>query len=70
MFLPIANGQDFSSVRKCREEVIVKSIGNSTITPRKPENVEDVRKDFYVLAESVAARLHEQGLKYRYGSLN
>lgn len=58
-----ANGLDFSDVRKCGEEAVIKSIGNSATTPRDLLDAEDVQMVIYVLAESVAARLREQGLK-------
>lgn len=57
-----ANGNDTSPVAVQGEEGLVKSIGNSTTTPRDLEDEEDVRTVAYVLAESVAARLREQGL--------
>lgn len=58
-----ANGLDPSDVRKSGEETVIKSIGNSTTAPRDLLDAEDVRMVVYVLAESVAARLREQGLK-------
>ncbi|MBP2640188.1 MAG: polymerase [Firmicutes bacterium] len=58
-----ANGLDNSSVRLSGEESIVKSIGNSTTATRDLVNENDVKMVFYVLAESVAARLRQSGLK-------
>ncbi len=58
-----ANGQDASVVRKFEElqddDSGVKSIGNSTTTPRDLVNEEDVKITVWLLAESVAARLRE-----------
>ena len=58
-----ANGLDTAPVRKTDERTAVKSIGNSTTCPRDLVNNEDVRLVFTVLAESVAARLRDYGLK-------
>jgi len=60
-----ANGYDTSLVRKENTSAPVKSIGNSTTTPRDLENDEDVKIVLYVLAESVAARLRENGFRCR-----
>ena len=58
-----ANGLDYAPVRKLGEESIVKSIGNSTTTPRDLLNINDVKIIIYVLSESIAARLRQHGLK-------
>lgn len=58
-----ANGIDEAPVRKSGEDSIIKSVGNSTTTPRDLVNNEDVKLIVYVLAESVAARLRRHGLK-------
>ena len=58
-----ANGLDYAPVRKLGEESIVKSIGNSTTTPRDLLNLNDVKLIIYVLSESVATRLRVHGLK-------
>ena len=60
-----ANGFDDSPVKKENTHAPVKSIGNSTTTPRDLENNEDVKIVLYILAESVAARLRENGFKCR-----
>lgn len=60
-----ANGFDDSPVKKENTHAPVKSIGNSTTTPRDLENDEDVKIVLYILAESVAARLRENGFKCR-----
>ncbi|MDR7867144.1 MAG: DNA polymerase IV [Sporomusaceae bacterium] len=60
-----ANGLDDSPVRRSGEEGFIKSVGNSTTTPRDLLSEEDVRLIVFVLAESVAARLRRHGLKCR-----
>lgn len=54
-----ANGLDTSPVSKANAPIPVKSIGNSTTTPRNLTSEEDVRIILYVLAESVAERLRD-----------
>ena len=56
---------DSSPVADFQNDPVVKSIGNSTTTPRDLERDEDVKIILYVLADSVARRLREQGLKGR-----
>jgi len=58
-----ANGLDESPVRQVGEASFIKSVGNSTTTPRDLVNDEDVKLIIFVLAESVAARLRRHGLK-------
>jgi len=60
-----ANGYDDSPVRKENTSAPVKSIGNSTTTYRDLINDEDVKIIIYVLAESVEARLRENGFRCR-----
>lgn len=60
-----ANGYDDSPVRKENTHGEIKSIGNSTTTPRDLENDEDAKIVFYVLSESVATRLRENGFRCR-----
>ena len=60
-----ANGLDAAPVAQSGEESFIKSVGNSTTTPRDLVNIEDVKMIVYVLAESVAARLRRHGLKCR-----
>lgn len=57
-----ANGLDNSIVSKRDHEPMVKSIGNSTTSPKDLKNLEDVKIVAYILAESVAARLKEAHL--------
>ena len=65
VLIAFANGLDDSPVRKENTDAPTKSIGNSTTTPRDLENNQDVRIIIYTLAESVAARLRENGFKCR-----
>lgn len=58
-----ANGLDAAPVSHAGEDSLIKSVGNSTTTPRDLENNKDVKLILYVLAESVAARLRRHGLK-------
>lgn len=60
-----ANGYDSSQVKKENTHAAVKSVGNSTTTPRDLETDEDVKIILYVLSESVAARLRENGFRCR-----
>ncbi len=65
-----ANGLDDSPVRRSGEENCIKSVGNSTTTPRDLLTEEDVKLIVFVLAESVAARLRQHGLKCRTVAVN
>ena len=58
-----ANGYDDSPVKLENTSAPVKSVGNSTTTPKDMETDEDVKIVLYILAESVAARLRENGLR-------
>jgi DNA polymerase-4 len=58
-----ANGQDQTPVNHESESAAIKSIGNSTTTPRDLVNNEEVKIIIYLLAESVAARLRDNGFK-------
>lgn len=60
-----ANGYDDSPVKLENTGAPVKSVGNSTTTPKDMETDEDVKIVLYVLAESVAARLRENGFRCR-----
>lgn len=65
MLHSFANGTECSPVRHKDEISDVKSVGNSTTTPRDLVNEEDVKTVFRVLCESVSTRLREKGLKGR-----
>lgn len=60
-----ANGMDQSPVMRMDEESQIKSVGNSTTTPRDLENNEDVKIILFVLSESVCARMREHGFLSR-----
>lgn len=60
-----ANGYDDFPVKVENTRAPIKSVGNSTTTPRDLENDEDVKIVLYILAESVATRLRENGFKCR-----
>jgi len=60
-----ANGYDDSPVKYEDAHAPIKSIGNSTTTPRDLVNEQDVKIVLTILAESVAARLRENGFKCR-----
>lgn len=60
-----ANGYEDSPVKPDGTSAPIKSVGNSTTTPRDLETDEDVKIVLYVLAESVAARLRENGFRCR-----
>lgn len=63
MLYYFANGIENSPVKHKDEITDVKSVGNSTTTPRDVANDKDAKTVFRVLCESVATRLREQGLK-------
>ena len=58
-----ANGLDGSPVSVSGAESMIKSIGNSTTTPRDLKSDGDIKLILYVLCESVAMRLREHGLE-------
>lgn len=58
-----ANGYDDSPVYNQDYQAPIKSIGNSTTTPRDLVNNQDVQIILFALSESVAARLRENGFK-------
>ena len=62
MIWDFANGRDYSPVSEYSEKNLVKSVGNSTTTHRDLVDNEDVKMVMYVLSDSVARRMREQGL--------
>lgn len=60
-----ANGEDTSLVARIGDETVIKSVGNSTTTPRDLENDEDAKIVYYMLCESVAERMREAGFLAR-----
>lgn len=65
MLWHFANGLDGSPVAAAGSSMEIKSIGNSTTTPRDLVGLHEVRLTFLVLAESVATRLRENGFRAR-----
>ncbi len=65
MLWVFANGMDKSPVCNVGYRPEIKSIGNSTTTPRDLTTLEDVKVTTWVLAESVAARLREHRFRAR-----
>ena len=63
MLSMFARGLDETPVSEYGEATPIKSIGNSTTTPRDLVNPEDVKLVLYLLSESVAKRLRENGLE-------
>lgn len=63
MLQHFARGEDYSPVRHMNLSRDIKSIGNSTTTPRDLKNNEDAKIIFTVLAESVARRMRKHNLK-------
>lgn len=62
MLHSFANGNDTSTVALYGETSPVRSIGNSTTSPRDLKDITDVKIIMGVLADSVARRMREQGL--------
>ena len=60
-----ANGEDRTPVRPVDHRSCVKSVGNSTTPPHDLTGISDARCIYYLLAESVAARLREGGFRAR-----
>ncbi len=58
-----ANGLDESPVMPTDFRAAIKSVGNSTTPPHDIETPEDARCIYYLLAESVAARLRQEGFR-------
>jgi DNA polymerase-4 len=58
-----ASGLDTSEVASTGSSPDIKSIGNSTTTPRDLISIDDIRLTVWVLAESVAERLREHGFR-------
>lgn len=56
-----ANGEDRSEVLYAGESPPVKSVGNSSTTFRDLKNDEDVKQMFFILSDSVSARLRDGG---------
>lgn len=70
MIKSFALGQETSPVRPCTVDAAIKSIGNSTTTPHDIATMDDARCVYYLLAESVAARLRDSGFRTRCVSIS
>lgn len=64
-----ANGYENSPVAPDGSTPLIKSVGNGVTAPRDLVNEADIKSVQYVLTESVARRLREQGLKGRVVSI-
>ena len=62
MLRRFARGEDTSPVLPMEEDEPIKSVGNSTTPPHDVETMEDLKCIVYLLADSVGARLRQQGL--------
>ena len=58
-----ANGRDYSPVRQYQAQPVIKSIGNSTTTPRDMADDDALRLTLWLLCESVASRLRGHGFR-------
>ena len=65
-----AAGLDRSPVMPSDARMAIQSIGNSTTPPHDLETLADARCLYYLLAESVAARLRQEGLRARCVSIS
>lgn len=63
MLWGFANGHDTSTVTNAGVHPVIKSVGNSTTTPKDLKTDNDVKITLYVLCESVAERLREQNFQ-------
>lgn len=63
MLYLFANGLESTPVKKMDDRDIIKSIGNSTTTPRDMKNINDANLIFHLLSEQVCKRLRSHGLK-------
>lgn len=59
----MAAGQDRTTVASIESESDIKSIGNSNTMPRDLVDDNDVRAAFYMLGESIAERMRENGFE-------
>ena len=70
MLWRFANGYDTSPVATYGDECLIKSIGNSATTPRDLVNDDDARLMLYVLSDSVAERMRDNGFLGRVVSIS
>lgn len=65
-----ANGWDQAPVMPSVAEEVIKSVGNSTTTPYDISTLEQARCVYYMLAESIAARMRENGFRTKCVSIS
>lgn len=65
MLQAFANGWDRAPVKPSTAEEAIKSVGNSMTTPYDIATIDQARCVYYMLAESVAARMRENGFRSR-----
>ena len=70
MLKAFAMGLDKSRVMRVDEKEVIKSIGNSSTPPHDIKTPDEAKGMIYVLSESVAARLRENGFRARCISLS
>ncbi|WP_050698188.1 DNA polymerase IV [Anaeromassilibacillus senegalensis] len=63
MLWSFANGHDASAVTNAGVHPVIKSVGNSTTTPKDLVSDDDVKITLFILCESVAERLREQNFQ-------
>ena len=63
MVWSFANGHDASAVTNAGVHPVIKSVGNSTTTPKDLVSDDDVKITLFILCESVAERLREQNFQ-------
>jgi DNA polymerase-4 len=70
MLKAFAMGLDHSRVMQSDEKEIIKSIGNSSTPPHDIKTPTEAKSMIYVLSESVAARLRENGFRSKCVSIS
>ena len=63
MLWGFANGRDTSTVTNAGVYPVIKSVGNSTTTPKDLVSDDDVKITLFILCESIAERLREQNFQ-------
>ncbi len=63
MIYDFATGNEDSPVKNICHKSDMKSVGNSVTTPRDLEDLKDIKLTFTVLAETIARRLRDQGIR-------
>ena len=70
MLKAFSMGLDHSRVMQSDEKEVIKSIGNSSTPPHDIKNTTEAKSMIYVLSESVAARLRENGFRAKCVSIS